>query len=549
MDNIYERINEFYNKKGFLDKYGGDLYLTIFIVLAFLVVFSYFSVFNNVEKLKSDWANKRCSPEVIPFAGYVNAPEGTSKFKYTLDNFNGCINNIFKTLGEEALQPVYYIIASFKKVLTELLQSLTSIRASIDKSRNFIADIFNSVYNTLNVMSIVFVKLSIVIKDTFGKIKGILTGMIYSLFGSYLAFGAFLGTIYNFLIVLLIGIGILMVIFWASLQFGLAAVMTGIFGTLAAMTVMTSKLLKNAMAMKDVKKVPKKPRCFDEGVTIELISGISKPIAEIVIGDVLKSGAKVTAVMKLSSSGEAMYSIRNVIVSGEHHIFLESDSYSTDWIKAKDHPESQSIANYGKPIIYCLGTENKQIEINGLIFADWDEVGDYELRELKRNARLLLPSDFKKSDMHKYIDGGFVGETPIELDSGSVVKLESVKPNDVLKFGVKVLGIVKIDARDITGVYEYEYLGISNTTMKCHNIQFYNSEVGLIDTLNLTGNKLDNQNSPDFIYHLVTDKTIFYVNGGYVTDYNACMDKFVGPLEFDAFNNCDNCNKFCCSLS
>lgn len=518
MDNIYEQINEFYNKKGFLDKYGGDLYITIFIVLVFFVIFSYFSVFNNVEKLKADWENKRCSPEVIPFAGYVNSPQGTSKFKYTMDNFNGCINNIFKKIGNEALQPFYYIINAFKKLLNELLSSISSIRASIDKVRNSVSDMFNLLYNTLNSMSIVFVKLSVVIKDTFGKIKGILTAMIYSLFGSYLAFGAFIGTIYNFLIVLLIGIGILMVIFWASFQFGLAAIMTGIFGTLVAMVVMTSKILKNAMSMKDVKKVPKKPRCFDESVQIELINGVRKPISKIEIGDILNNGSKVTAIMKLSSYDEVMYNIRNVIVSGEHHILLGNNK----WIKVKDHTESVCISNYNKPFIYCLGTENKLIDINNIIFADWDEVRENELKQIKQNASYFLPYNFEKEDMHKYIDGGFIGSTQIELENGNNVNIENIKVNDILKFGIRVLGIIKIDAREIQGVYEY--LGICDKPLKCHNIQLYKDSIGIIDTTIIRGNKLENI---DFIYHLVTDKTIFYIDGVYVTDYNSCMDKFV----------------------
>lgn len=527
MDNIYERINNFYNKKGFLDKYGGDLYVTIFIVIFFLIIFSYFYVFNNIEKIKANWETKRCSPEVIPFAGYVNAPEGTSKFKYTANNFNGCVNNILKNVGNESLQPIYYIMSSFKKLLDELKTSIDSIRASIDRSRNYISDAFSSVFNTANSITLVFVKLIIIIKDTFGKIKGILTTMIYSLFGSYLAFGSFLGTIYNFLIVLLIGIGILMVIFWASFQFGLAVIMTGIFGTLVPMVVITSKILKDTMKIKGVKKVPKKPRCFDENTKVKLINGNEKSISDINVGDVLSDGSNVTAIMKLSSEEERMYQIGNVIVSGDHHILVGMNK----WIKVCEHQSSVLLDNYDKKYIYCIGTDSKKIEIDDIIFADWDEVTDDELRDIKINAKHMLPDNFKMNDMHRYIDGGFIGSTEIELEDGTVKSIKDIGVNERLRFGIRVLGIIKIDASKLNGVYEY-YL--EDKLIKGTNLLLYNENIGEVDTSKINGNVVDNI---DYIYNLITDKTIYFVNGMHACDYNSCMDKFVEKTKNDIIIN------------
>ncbi len=527
MDNIYEQINNFYNRKGFLDKYGGDLYTTIFIVLFFIIVFSYFYVFNNIEKLKANWETKRCSPEVIPFAGYVNAPEGTSKFKYTADNFTGCVNNIFKKLGNESLQPIYYIMAAFGKLLNELKSSIENIRATIDRTRNYISDAFSSVFNTANSITLIFVKLIIVIKDTFGKIKGILTTMVYSLFGSYLAFGSFIGTIYNFLILVLVGIGILMVVFWATFQFGLAAIMTGIFGTLIPMVVLTSKILKDTMKVKGVKKVPKKPRCFDENVKIKLINGDEKCISDIKIGEILVDGSLVTATMKLSSEGEKMYQIGNIIVSGDHHIL----NGVNEWIKVNEHPSSILLDHYDNKYLYCIGTDSKKLEIDDIIFADWDEVGDDEMRDIKMNAKYMLPDNFKLNDMHKYIDGGFVGSTEIELEDGTTKQIKDIHVDERLRFGIKVLGVVKIDATGLNGVYEY-YL--EDKLIKGANLLLYNENIGEIDTSKLTGNKVDNV---DYIYNLVTDKTIYYTNGLYACDYNSCMDKFVNKTKNDIIIN------------
>ena len=38
---------------------------------------------NNLDPIKADWVNQRCTPGVIPFAGLINPPkDGTSAFDY-----------------------------------------------------------------------------------------------------------------------------------------------------------------------------------------------------------------------------------------------------------------------------------------------------------------------------------------------------------------------------------------------------------------------------------------------------------------------------------
>ena len=71
-------FNKAYKKNGYLDKYGGSVIATAFTLLFFFIIFSYYYVQSKIEPIRQNWANERCKPEVMPFAGMINAPKGTS---------------------------------------------------------------------------------------------------------------------------------------------------------------------------------------------------------------------------------------------------------------------------------------------------------------------------------------------------------------------------------------------------------------------------------------------------------------------------------------
>ena len=59
----YTVINEIYRKSGYLDKYGGSLWVTVILLLVFFIIISYYHVYNNLQPIKADWANNVVIPE------------------------------------------------------------------------------------------------------------------------------------------------------------------------------------------------------------------------------------------------------------------------------------------------------------------------------------------------------------------------------------------------------------------------------------------------------------------------------------------------------
>ena len=71
----------------------------------------------NVQPIKDDWINQRCKPSVIPFAGLINAPEGTSVTDFTKENFDYCTQNIVKGVTGNAVQPLTFATSMLNELL------------------------------------------------------------------------------------------------------------------------------------------------------------------------------------------------------------------------------------------------------------------------------------------------------------------------------------------------------------------------------------------------------------------------------------------------
>ena len=139
MDNIndesYKNIKKMYDNLNYFDQYGSSLVLFILITIALFVLCSYCFVMINVQPIKDDWINQRCKPSIIPFAGLINAPEGTTSTDFTKENFDYCTQNIVKDITGNAVQPLTFITNMLNELFDKIKQSLNGIREMINKVR------------------------------------------------------------------------------------------------------------------------------------------------------------------------------------------------------------------------------------------------------------------------------------------------------------------------------------------------------------------------------------------------------------------------------
>ena len=218
----YKVINGIYKKTGFLDKYGGSMWITVILLLIFFVIISYYQVFNNLQPIKADWVNQRCSPMVIPFAGLINPPppEKMSAFDFTSQNFTFCIQNILSSIANIFLAPIHYVVNSFSKILNGLLEAVQEIRKLFNSIRTAVGEISGEIMGKILSVLIPIQYMIIKIKDIMNKTQGIMLAGIYTLMGVYQTLIALFGAIIQIVSSILISIAVIMLVLY-FIPFGL----------------------------------------------------------------------------------------------------------------------------------------------------------------------------------------------------------------------------------------------------------------------------------------------------------------------------------------
>ena len=202
--NITDKIMNIYKNQTFLERYGEYVFISIMICFAFILLVTYINIKINITKIRADWVNQKCKPNIMPFAGMINAPPNMSKMEYAEQNFTECTQNILTDISEIALIPVHYTISIVTATVGEILKIVNDMRELVNKIRNSVSDITASIMSRiLNIMT-PLTETIITVKSMVGKSNGILTAIIYTLLGVYLAIKSLIGSILEMVIIILI---------------------------------------------------------------------------------------------------------------------------------------------------------------------------------------------------------------------------------------------------------------------------------------------------------------------------------------------------------
>ena len=538
-NSIFEKINKLYEKSGYLDRHGLDLFLTIVLCIVFFLAISYYHILNNLQPIKADWENKRCTPGVIPFAGIINKGPDDTAFDYTKDNFEQCTHTILASISDNAFKPFFYLLEVITAQFNAIVKAIYAIRGMLNKIRVTIrAFVENAMGRALNI-TVPIVNLFIVLKSMIGKVQGTITSAIYTLLGSYFGIKSlmlfFIGLVMKILYAL---VGTIAGLWTASIFMpflipvatATTAVMAAILVPTIIIQVMMSRIMKLTTAAP-----PGVPACFEGTTPVTLQDGSVVDMKSVKIGSVLCDGSRVNAIMKLSSHNQTIYQIGGVTVTGNHSIHHDT----MGWITVERHPDSTFIHrdSFKDPFVYCINTSTKVIKIGSYTFADWDDLDDIDFSHLKQQGP-LSPS-FDMEDIHKVLGAGFHEDCLVKLKDGNVLSIADVKVNDVLSDGERVCGVVKISGKDIaSGVSEktlYEGSGRSKKkTLRCTgNIMIVDPELGVSNTFDMVSNEEEEDCFPKYVHHLLTDWGSFIVNDVRVEDYNSCVEKYLPPRNIE----------------
>jgi hypothetical protein len=528
MDNIYNIINNYYNKQSYTARYGADLLITGIICTIVFCIFSYYHAMNNIRPILADWPNQRCKPNIMPFAGLINSTSGQSILEYTANNFTNCIQSNIGQTHQYTQINFYYAINIITNVFNILVRAVQFMRVIINRIRKSTQKIFKDVLGRHLNTILPLVSIFQYIKDIMAKTVGTLTAALFTVFGGYYTLIGVFNVMYEFIINILFmivaGILVCFAIGWLfppvlAVGFSLAGFLALLLIPVIFIQIFMKDVLKTSGANRNPPGVP--GYCFAGDTKLTLQDGTKCLIKHIKLGDMLEDGSIVTARMVSTAADSTFVQINETIVTAGHAVYHPTKG----WIEAKNHPLSKYINNFHDTYVYCLGTNTKTIRIGEIVYADWDEIDDDDMIDLQKYARknteTFIPYPFKRTDIHPYLDTGLSENTSVCLEDGTIVNIKELQVNDVLLFGEQIKSIVEIDCRDIEFYYTY-YVDKRPIFCGTGNLEIDTSLLG--DEVKI---RRELTSTPMRAYHVITDSGIFNIQGVLVGDYNRGIDRYL----------------------
>jgi hypothetical protein len=283
--------------------------------------------------------------------------------------------------------------------------------------------------------------------------------------------------------------------------------------------------------------VPSTPSgCFGPDTPISLLGGSIARINTLRPGTILVDGGVVTAIMRIETGDNKVFSLNGVNVTGEHYV-----KHGDAWIHVKDHPDATPNPDYNSPYVFCMNTSTKYITIGDDVFSDWDELHEPDmvsnhLAHHPANAGWPKPEVSElgiSSDIHRMFEGGLVSDTLVSCADGTAVHIDRVTVGYRLAGGARVTGVVSIlgaDLRQTTSHIGPDLGGNMHAILRGapHNV-FVDSETGKVrSTLFVKPySHVLHPASRPILFHLITDTETFALSNGVVMrDYTACIDFF-----------------------
>jgi hypothetical protein len=488
-----------YDKLSYSEKYGTSIFFFFVLSLVLFFGISYCIVMINLQPIQDDWIHNRCKPYIIPFAGIINTPIGTSAMDYTSQNFQYCMQNIIKDVTGEAVQPITFVVNILNSLANIIKESINAVRNMFNKVRTQIQSVTQEVMGRLGNMMVPLQQIIISMRDLLDKVQGLMTASLYTLLGSYYTLQSLMGAIAQFIITILIALAAMIAVLWlVPFTWATAASLTVVFIAIAIPMTMILDFMLNSLHVTPDLQIPT-IQCFDENTLILMEDGTYKKIIDIQVGEKLAGENTVTTQIKLDASRSQMYTLGTIIVSDSHLV-----KYHDQWVRVSKHPLAKKMAFYDKPYLYCLNTTSKMIRVDEFCFSDWDEMVNYK-------------ESIKNFNIYEYLNSGFHENTLLSMKNKSQKTICSIQLGDLLANGEKVIGLVELDGSQVNQHYVVD-LGIHGKIEGGGN---------LCCLIPLEKRKTLKPFKEKRLFHLLTDTQSFYVNHVKFFDYNASVDEFL----------------------
>ena len=280
----------------------------IYVHLGFVAQITAMAYFKSIIEIRENWPLYRCNPPYWIFSNDISA------------DFTYCVQNTQVNLMGYLMRPFTYLLGNLTEMATGFGDAISSIRSVISNVRSFTTGIVENIFSIFVNLITEMERLILNIKDTMGKVIGVVVTMMYVLDGSL-------------------------------------------------------KTMQSAWKGPSGELVRKLGSCFEPSTKIKLKNGEIYLIKDLPLGSVLEDGSIVLSVMKIVNN-EQLYKVKggitneNIYVTGSHFVYSKKRD---KFIQVKDYEYAENQNIIKCEWVSSLITSNRRIVIGDHIFWDWED--------------------------------------------------------------------------------------------------------------------------------------------------------------------------------
>jgi hypothetical protein len=211
-----DTVVKLYNHNSYLETYGGDLVLTIFLFILAFGITSYATYQSMVVQIKNNWNEYRCNPIYMPFAGIIMPQPGLSTTETTIQNFSYCTKQDASMVFSIAMMPLEFAMFLIIEFIDTVMDAIMALMEFMQWLKDQLGDMIASLYNKILYFIIPIIEITVHIRDALAKVNGIAVTSLFltmNIYNTTVSGIINIMTILNDLLIALIAVIVAMMVF------------------------------------------------------------------------------------------------------------------------------------------------------------------------------------------------------------------------------------------------------------------------------------------------------------------------------------------------
>jgi len=373
--------------KTYFNIHAGDVLGSVFLIIAFILIFTFISVKKSNVIIRKEWQIHRCKPNISAIAGFIKHPPDATfddKAKITAQNYASCNVGILEQNMQNFTKPLTNMQSIIKKIFDIAKKALKQMHTVYALLQNKMFEIIKLIFMKISQVGIQLQKFMFKVRDTLAKAAGTLqAGFLIIVAQAYL-FMTFINNMVRITITMLIIVTIIMIamFIWTAIMWwgpwpGFLAAAIGLLITYLCMAISLIIVIIFFSALNDYMDRQEDMTCFHPDTKVRIKNGTYKSMKDLHLGEILYDDNEVIAVLRIKGDEDNVYyKIYNeelndyIYVTGTHYIL---DSKTKRYIFVEKYKNAVKTNTWTNEMS-CLVTSSHKIKLGEHTFTDWEDI-------------------------------------------------------------------------------------------------------------------------------------------------------------------------------